>query len=144
MEQALRSLPSFEGRSTLSTWVYRVCYVTLLKQRRWYRRWLRRFELTFDGQLPELPADAPGGAEAAELAERGKRLRAALERLSPKRRAVVVLHDLEGLGVDAIAEIVAAGALTVRSRLRDGRRGLSSLLAADPYFGVEACGKERQ
>ena len=66
-------------------------------------------------------------------------MRESVERLSPKRRAVVVLHDLEGIGVDEIAVIVDANVLTVRSRLRDGRRDLCRLLASDPYFGDEAC-----
>src|SRR3954468_12029276 len=52
-EQVLRSLPSFEGRARFSTWVYRVCYLTMLKESRWHRRWLRRFTLTDDGELPE-------------------------------------------------------------------------------------------
>src|SRR5262245_2439142 len=52
-EQVLRSLPSFEGRARFSTWVYRICYLTMLKESRWHRRWLRRFTLTADGELPE-------------------------------------------------------------------------------------------
>src|SRR5262245_47962550 len=30
-EQAVRSVPSFAGRSKLSTWTYRICYVTVLR-----------------------------------------------------------------------------------------------------------------
>jgi RNA polymerase sigma-70 factor (ECF subfamily) len=138
LEQTLRALPGFEGRAKLSTWVYRICYLTLLKHRRWYRRWLRRFELTWDGDMPELPSEAHAGT-ATEAAERSERLRGALERLSPKRRAVLVLHDLEGLDVNEIAEIVEANPLTVRSRLRDGRRDLAKVLADDPYFGDAVC-----
>lgn len=134
-EQALRALPAFEGRSALATWTFRVCYHTLLNERRWYKRWLRRFTLTSDGILPD-PEDArPGANETLELVERAARLRAALERVSPKRRAVVILHDLEGLPLGKIVEIVGANVLTVRSRLRDGRRRLFSELANDPYFG---------
>jgi RNA polymerase sigma factor (sigma-70 family) len=139
MENALGALPTFEGRSALSTWVYRICYLTLLKHRRWYFRWLRRFALTAEGDVPDAAAETPAPGEAMEVAERAARLRAALERLSPKRGAVVVLHDMEGLGVEEIAEIVGAGVLTVRSRLRDGRRDLAKLLEADPYFGFDAC-----
>jgi RNA polymerase sigma-70 factor (ECF subfamily) len=52
--------------------------------------------------------------------------------LSDKHRAVVVLHDLEGFDVDDIAGIVGANTLTVRSRLRDGRRQLRRLLKLRP------------
>jgi RNA polymerase sigma-70 factor (ECF subfamily) len=139
MENALGALPTFEGRSALSTWVYRICYLTLLKHRRWYVRWLRRFALTADGDVPEAAAEPAAAADAMEVAERATRLRAALQKISPKRGAVVVLHDMEGLGVQEIAEIVGAGVLTVRSRLRDGRRDLAKLVEADPYFGLDVC-----
>lgn len=135
-EQALRALPSFQGRSALATWTFRICYHTLLNERRWYKRWLRRFTLTSDGTLPD-PEDArPGANETLELAERAERLRAALERVSPKRRAVVILHDLEGLPLGEVVDIVGTNVLTVRSRLRDGRRRLLAELSKDPYFGV--------
>jgi hypothetical protein len=42
-EQAIRSLPAFRGKSSLSTWTFRICYLTVRKHDRWYRRWLRRF-----------------------------------------------------------------------------------------------------
>jgi RNA polymerase sigma-70 factor (ECF subfamily) len=137
-EQALRALPAFEGRSTLATWTFRVCYHTLLNERRWYKRWLRRFTLTSDGTLPDPEDVRPGASEALELLERAAHLRAALERVSPKRRAVVILHDLEGLPLGEVVEIVGANVLTVRSRLRDGRRRLFAELANDPYFGDSA------
>jgi RNA polymerase sigma-70 factor, ECF subfamily len=139
-EQVLRSFPSFEGRCQLSTWTYRICYVTVLRHERWYRRWLRRFALTDRG---ELEAEVAAQDEPTlEAFERIARLRKAVARLSPKRRTVVVLHDLEGNSVDEIAAIVGAKPLTVRSRLRDGRRDLARILSADPYFGDEACRSE--
>jgi RNA polymerase sigma-70 factor (ECF subfamily) len=138
-EQALRSLDGFEGRCKISTWTYRICYLTLLKQARWYRRWVRRFAPTAPGDLPDWGACPPHDA-GLEEGERRVRLRQAVERLSPKRRTVVVLHDLEGLDVEEIAGVVRAKAGTVRSRLRDGRRHLAQILADDPYFGDRACG----
>jgi RNA polymerase sigma-70 factor, ECF subfamily len=138
-EQALRALPGFEGRAALSTWTYRICYATLLKHYRWRARWKRRFHLTLDGDLPERPADGHGAADIIEAAERIQRLRAAVAALPPKRRAVVVLHDLEGLALTEVASIVGARMGTLKSRLRDGRRLLARLLATDPYFGDHAC-----
>ena len=75
-EQVLRSLPSFEGRARFSTWVYRVCYLTMLKENRWHRRWLRRFTLTDDGELPER-ADDETSADVVLRREREIRVRAA-------------------------------------------------------------------
>lgn len=141
VEQVLRALPSFEGRSQLSTWTYRICYLTVLKHDRWYRRWLRRFTLTAAGELPEMSGgDSP--ADIFERRERAARLEHALAKLSAKRRTVLVLHDLEGREVDEVAEIVGANARTVRSRLRDARLALARILADDAYFGDEACDEE--
>lgn len=141
-EQVFRSLDSFEGRSAPSTWTYRICYHTLLKSRRFYQRWFRRFVHADDveADAEHLPsASAPDGEQLLERRERAVRLRAALEKVSPKRRAVVILHDLEELDIAEIAEIVRANERTVRSRLRDGRRQLAEELESDPFFGVEAC-----
>jgi RNA polymerase sigma-70 factor, ECF subfamily len=142
-EQVLRSLRSFEGRSQLSTWTYRVCYLTIQKHDRWYRRWLRRFTLTDDGEMPEQPDDEARGEDALERSERLRRLRAAKEKLSSKRRAVLILHDIEGLPVEEIARVVGASVAAVRSRLRDGRRQLARTLFDDPWFGDDACAKEK-
>jgi RNA polymerase sigma-70 factor (ECF subfamily) len=141
-EQAIRGLADFQGRSALSTWTFRICYLTVRKHDRWVRRWLRRFSLTDDGELPEPWSREDCPDEHVLREERVARLRAALDRLSPKRRAVVILHDLEGLEIGEIAEIVGAHPRAVRSRLRDGRDALAAMLVADPYFGAEACRKE--
>jgi len=138
-EQALRGLARFETRSDVSTWTYRICYHTWLKHRRWYRRWLRRFAYSRDGELPERADPGPNAADALVAQERRRRLGEALARVSPKRRAVVILHDLEGLDVEQIAGVVGANPRTVRSRLRDGRARLAAELRQDSYFGDRAC-----
>ncbi len=138
-EQAIRALPRFEGRSALSTWTFRICYLTIKKHDRWYRRWLRRFTLTRDGELPDRASDARGADGGAEDRERLERLRRALDALTPKRRTVVVLHDIEGMAIEEIARVVDAAPVAVRSRLRDARNKLAEILAGDPYFGDEVC-----
>jgi RNA polymerase sigma-70 factor (ECF subfamily) len=150
MEQILLAQAAFQGRSKVSTWTYQICYRTVLKRRRWYGRWLRRFTLTHDGELPEASSTElaqRGLAEAGiwertrEEAERATRLWAALQQLSAKKRVVVVLHDLESLPCEEIAEIIEQKLGTVRSRLRDGRRELLTLLMGDPIFEDEGARK---
>jgi RNA polymerase sigma factor (sigma-70 family) len=136
-ERAIRGLPGFQGRAELSTWTYRICYLTLVSHERTLSRFLSRF-VTKD-ELPDPPDPTPSVADHLERQERIERLRVALARLAPKRRAVVVLHDLEGLDIDEVAIIVGAKRNTVKSRLRDGHRQLAKLLKKDPYFGEAAC-----
>lgn len=52
----------------------------------------------------------------------------ALDTLTPRRRAIVVMHELEGLGVPAIASLLGITAITVRWHLSRGRRDLASVL----------------
>lgn len=137
-EQAFRALPSFEGRSQLSTWTYRICYHALVSHERWSSRFFRRFIV--GREAPEWDDPTPLAEEELLRRERAARLRAALACVAPKRRAVVVLHDLEGLSIDEVADIVGAKRNTVKSRLRDGHRQLAKLLREDPYFGDAAGG----
>ena len=128
-EQAFQSIERFDGRCEFTTWVYAVCYRVLLMQRRWYRRWRLRF--SYLGADDDALDDAPAPPELLEARARSRQLHRALARMSDKYRAVVVLHDLEELKVSEIALIVSASELTVRSRLRDGRKQLSKLLQAE-------------
>ncbi len=140
LEQVHRSRDRFEGRSQFSTFTHAICYRVWLKHIRWSSRFGLRFSLTLRGELPEVEDTTCPQTVLLEQ-ERYRRLYAALERVSPKRRAVVVLHDMQGLDVEEIAHVVDAKVGTVRSRLRDGRKMLARLLENDPYFGDEACGK---
>jgi RNA polymerase sigma-70 factor (ECF subfamily) len=136
-ERALRSLQQFRGDAALSTWTYGVAYRTLLDHDRWYRRYVRRIRLDNDGPLDHHRANANSEAELVEL-RRAQRLYRALDRLPASKRAVVVLHDLQGLDVCEIARIVDAKERTVRSRLRDARKKLGQWLADDPLFDRES------
>jgi RNA polymerase sigma-70 factor (ECF subfamily) len=124
-----RARESFQGRSELASWVYGVCYRVLLNHRRFWRRFRLRFDIGLAG---EPASDIPHSLELLDERQRAERLREALGRLTDKHRAVVVLHDLEGFDVADIAAIVGANSLTVRSRLRDGRRRLRRLLKLRP------------
>lgn len=58
----------------------------------------------------------------------------ALDTLSPRRRAVVVMHELDGLAIKEIARLLGITAITVRWHLSRGRRDLSRVLK--PEIGV--------
>jgi RNA polymerase sigma-70 factor, ECF subfamily len=125
-EQAFRNVERFDGRCELTTWIYSVCYRVLLTQRRWFRRFSLRFTpLSPDDDAIDLEPTPP---ELLEARARCRQLHRALGHMSDKYRTVVVLHDLEELRVTEIAVIVGANELTVRSRLRDGRKQLAKLL----------------
>jgi RNA polymerase sigma-70 factor (ECF subfamily) len=137
-ERTIRALPRFEGRSMLSTFAYGVAYRTLLGHDRWFRRWSRRFSFSEDQSMPEPPSAGENVEEATLRAQRSASLHRALSQLAPAKRAVIVLHELEGMSLREVATIVGTNERTVRSRLRDGRKKLAEILLADPRFDGEA------
>ena len=51
-----------------------------------------------------------------------------LEALPPRRRAILVLYEIEGAGIPAIAQMLGIRAVTVRWHLSIGRRELARIL----------------
>jgi RNA polymerase sigma-70 factor, ECF subfamily len=138
LEQVVRSMHRFEGRAELSTFAYRICAHVAMNHWRWWRRWLRRFDLgTAFAAETVTSADAP--ALAIER-ERARRLHQALARLAPVKRLCVTLADLEELPASRVAEILDCPEPTVRSRLRQARIELAALLKDDPFFSDDPGG----
>jgi RNA polymerase sigma-70 factor (ECF subfamily) len=140
-ERALRAIDRFSGQAQLSTWTYRIAYCTFIDHTRWYRRFSRRFFSSED--LDDPPHPSPYSDALLIERQRAARLYAALDQLPPKKRAVIVLHDLEGLTGPEVATIMEVSEGTIRSRLRDGRLQLAALLRDDPLFSETAQATER-
>jgi RNA polymerase sigma factor (sigma-70 family) len=76
-------------------------------------------------------ATTGGDAEGALIAR--NTIWQALDALAPRRRAIVVMVELEGLGIPAIASLLGISAVTVRWHLSRGRRDLTGALKT--YMG---------
>jgi RNA polymerase sigma-70 factor (ECF subfamily) len=126
-----RSLPSFRGESKFSTWLYRLATnVTRMHLRRGRSR--PRFADVEPPEAPrdDVPSDAPD--EQIDRKERVQALYRLLDKLSEKKREVLVLHDLEGMAAKDIAEVAGIPVLTVRTRLFYARKELYAALAEEP------------
>lgn len=122
----VRGLPRFDGRSRLSTWVYRIAVNACLDE---LRRRSRRPDLGQDGSFELATGNvASGGPD--EVAGRLD-IDAALLRLAVEFRAPVVLRDLCGLDYVEIAEVLELPPGTVRSRISRGRAALVALLGGN-------------
>jgi RNA polymerase sigma-70 factor, ECF subfamily len=126
---AYQSLNSFKGDSEFFTWLYRIAFNAAISLRR-----KRKVVLRLDGvdgekgAEPADPSDLVRPGLALERAEEDAQLLAALNRLSPEHRAVLVLKDLEEQKYEEIAEILDVPIGTVRSRLHRARLELRDLL----------------
>ena len=93
----------------------------------------RRREVSFG----VIEADEPGpGPDDALLAKQIRaQVLAALEQVPLKRRAVLVMHDIDEVAVRDIATALSIPLFTVYSRLRKGRRELEVALRRMPSQG---------
>jgi RNA polymerase sigma-70 factor (ECF subfamily) len=126
--EVFRSIKRFEGKSAFTTWLYRVTVHVAMKSRRKHTR----SRLDIVEEVPDQADERPLPVEVSLSAERQVRVEALLEQLSPKKRAVLVMHDLQGVDAQRIAEVLDTNILTVRTRLFYARRELEALAKGDP------------
>ncbi|HKK02048.1 MAG TPA: RNA polymerase sigma factor [Desulfuromonadales bacterium] len=120
-----RSLPNFRGESTVATWLYRtVSHLAIDHLRREQLRrkifFLRRN--TGDDEMDVDPMEVvpdPGGSprDLFLAKEAGRRLSRALDKLSPRQRAVFVLRHQEELPLKEIAKVLGLEEGTVKVHL---------------------------
>lgn len=112
-----RRLGSFEGRSTLRTWLYGVCVRIASARRR--RAAVRRESLT-----PEPPESATGPLQEVhvERGEQRRRLLAVLDGLDDDKRAVFVLYEIERQSMKDIAEALGCPLQTAYYRYHAARK----------------------
>ncbi len=118
--RVFRGLATFRGDSALSTWIYRLTVNASLSH---LARRGRRQEVS-DDSLAELPAP-PQTTRDPALANR---IEVALQALPPGYRAILVLHDVEGLSHEECATILECRVGTCKSQLHKARARMRELL----------------
>jgi RNA polymerase sigma-70 factor, ECF subfamily len=121
---AARRLSEFEGRSSMSTWLFAIAMRVAQRLRRDEARHRRRVE-AYERSEPDATSEPHARSEAAQLLHR------LLDRLDDDRRAVFILAELEGMTAPEIAEALGVKLPTVYTRLRAARILMSEALAAE-------------
>lgn len=112
---AFRSLSGLRSPRALSVWLYRIARNTALANRRRPRAWV---ELSDEPPAPDADDDADFSPADAD------RIHAALGRLRPEHKEVLVLRFLEEMSYEDIAGVVGCPLGTVRSRIHYAKREL--------------------
>jgi RNA polymerase sigma-70 factor (ECF subfamily) len=119
-----RQLPTFEGRSSIKTWL---CGITLRTVANHRRKVMRRREASMEVGC-ELHA-APDQDTMLERRDDASTLQQALDRLSPKLREVFVLYEIEELPMADVARSLGCPRFTAYTRLHAARAALRQRLS---------------
>lgn len=119
--KAYTHLASYGGRSTFSTWLYRIACNTALTAVKRRQRRFALFDFSRAERLPELSDDG----ELTELSEAQEQaLRAALDRLEADERALIQLHYYENRPLSECGEILSLTESNTKVRLHRIRKKL--------------------
>jgi RNA polymerase sigma-70 factor (ECF subfamily) len=141
---AFQSIDRFEGRSKLSTWLYRIAYnASLMRLRK------RERMTTFSLDRPASTEDLVGEPVSRQLvdwsavpddqlltAEARQEMDRAIAELPESLRAAFVLRDVQGLSGAETAEILGITVQAVKNRLHRARLRLRDRLSG--YFAERA------
>ena len=144
---ALTHLADFEGRSSLSTWLYRIAANEALMLIR-----KRKPNINIEDMQPEDADDVPLPETFVDWSvlpekellsgESKKAIEAAVKKLPESLRMVFILRDVEDLSIKETAEILNLTEVNVKTRLLRARMALREQLSS--YYAERTRRKETQ
>lgn len=144
---ALTHLRTFEGRSSFSTWLYRIAANEALMLLRKKKPEVNLEDAEADGNTEDLKptqfVDWSALPEDELLSGEGKKvLDQTIQRLPEPMRIVFLLRDIEGLSIKETAEALNLTETNVKTRLLRARMFLREQLST--YYGEHFIRKERE
>ncbi|MDD5368312.1 MAG: sigma-70 family RNA polymerase sigma factor [Anaerolineaceae bacterium] len=132
--KAFKAMPGFEGRSSLSTWLYRIAVneaLMLLRKRRPEAISIDEDVQTEEGEMePVQIVDWCCLPEQELLSAEGRRyLDTAIQDLPAILKVVFILRDIEGLSIKETAETLNLSETAVKTRLLRARLKLREQLS---------------
>jgi RNA polymerase sigma-70 factor (ECF subfamily) len=127
--RAARSPGSIPAGEAAEAWLVRV--LVNIQRDEWRRKSAKK-RLDPEGEAEAARPVAPD-SEASFVAR--TTVWRALERLAPRRRAVIVMYELEGVTIPSIARQLGVSAVTVRWHLSMGRRELADVIKSAEASG---------
>jgi RNA polymerase sigma-70 factor (ECF subfamily) len=132
--KAWKSIGRFRGQSAFYTWLYRIVMNVTID-------WVRKKKITGDAEFDEelglqgieasastVPRADPLPFQKMEREEIRRRIDAAVEKLSPEHRAVILMREMDGMPYEEIAGALDCSVGTVMSRLFYARKKLQGML----------------
>lgn len=126
-------LPGYRGRAAFAAWAWALLWRRCQDYRRRQARfWQKLQRAGSEAALRRERLEAGQDPLALVLrAEQESALRRALENLAPEDARLLVLYEVEGLPVQALAELSGLKPNTVKSRLARSRQKLAAQLSGE-------------
>ncbi len=147
MLRAFRAFDSFRGEAAFSTWIIRIamnCCNDFLRK----RKEIVSLETMQEETGYEAVDKAAGPYQQLEQKERLRLLHAALQKIKPEFRQLIVLRDMQGFSYEELAETLNLSLGTVKSRLNRARTELCEILQENaelfPFGSVQRNGGGRK
>ena len=139
--RAHRNLESLQDRAAFSAWLFRIATNVAVD---WLRQKPRVTQQASDdeaGSAEELAdTDSASLQTIVEQKEMSDCVQGYLEQLSDDYRAVIILHDIEGMTTPEIAELLGITVGAVKIRLHRARKKLEAALNAGCQFSHDRRG----
>ncbi|WP_280745357.1 MULTISPECIES: sigma-70 family RNA polymerase sigma factor [unclassified Parabacteroides] len=124
--KVFKHLKTFKGDSSFSTWIYRIAYNTAISDtRKKKHEFLAMEEAMINNVSEEEVAQALGYTDASEQMAM---LDAALAKLPPDERALILLFYMEGKSIEEVSVISELSVSNVKTKLHRIRKKLFVLL----------------
>jgi len=127
---AYKSLPRFDGRSSVRTWLTRILMRRAADA--WRSGACRRGTIRLDEEGPATPESPRSAGTSTVAVDRKLDVHQMLQRLAPEHREILTLRELSGLSYAEIAQTLNVPQGTVESRLYRAREELRRRLGG--YF----------
>jgi RNA polymerase sigma-70 factor (ECF subfamily) len=131
--KVFKSIQSFQGQSSFSTWLYRIVTNTCLDELRKRKRqkvysYHNPVEMK-DGEMERDVVDPSSNTEEIlEKREEIKSIQDAIQALPEQHKTVIILRDIKGLSYEQISEILDCPHGTIKSRISRARLALKEII----------------
>jgi RNA polymerase sigma-70 factor (ECF subfamily) len=140
-----RNIGSFQGKSSLSTWIYRISLNRCLD---WQRKKQRTSKFSFPlfqsnreedtgDLLDRLPQHQPTPEEQVVKKEQIRELHKAIQSLPEKYQKVIILYHFQQMTYQEISEILDLPVRTIETRLYRGKQKIRDYLSVSAGKGAK-------
>ncbi len=131
--KVFKSIQSFQGQSSFSTWLYRIVTNTCLDELRKRKRqkvysYHNPVEMEDGGMERDVVDPNSNTEEILEKREEIKNIQDAIQALPEQHRTMIILRDIKGLSYEQISEILDCPNGTIKSRISRARMALKEII----------------